>query len=320
MLTAEVCYRFQRYVALSALSVACQATPPPAAPCPPAPAEGPEAVTSAALPAASSPTRRLVIENSELIDLHSEQTGRDYELIVGVPESYAKEPDRRYPVLYLLDGQWDFNLINTLTGGLRFDKVAPEFLIVGISYAGEAPDYGKLRGEDYTPTRSRPAGAKEPYGGDGPKFLQFLEQNVLPTVEQRFRVETSQRMLSGSSLGGLFTLYALIEKPDLFQAYLALSPAVFWDDRYIFRRERELRARRSRLDQRIWLSVGEREEPDNVKTISDFFAQFEQSHYEGLALQMQVVPGERHAGVKPEAYNRAIRFAFEPWAATQKQD
>jgi hypothetical protein len=66
--------------------------------------------------------------------------------------------------------------------------------------------------------------------------------------------------------------------------------------------------------------VGEREEPDNVKTISDFFAQLEQSHYEGLALQVQVVPGERHAGVKPEAYNRAIRFAFEPWAATQKQD
>lgn len=101
---------------------------------------------------------------------------------------------------------------------------------------------------------------------------------------------------------------------------MALSPAVGWDDRYILRREREFHARHPRLDKRVWLSVGEREWPDYVKNDKDFFAQFEQSHYEGLALQVQVVPGERHAGVKPEAYNRALRFVFEPWAATQKQD
>src|SRR5690606_21206046 len=141
--------------------LACQAAPPPAAPCPPAP----EAVESSAAPAAPGAPRRLVVGNSELLDLHSEQTGRDYEVIVGLPDSYGKEPERRYPVLYLLDGQWDFNLINTLTGGLRYDKVVPEFLIVGISYAGDAPDYGKLRGEDYTPTRAHPAYAKAPYGG-----------------------------------------------------------------------------------------------------------------------------------------------------------
>jgi len=57
-----------------------------------------------------------------------------------------------------------------------------------------------------------------------------------------------------------------------------------------------------------------------VKNGKDFFAQFEKSRYEGVDLRVQVVPGERHAGVKPEAYNRALRFAFEPWAATQKPD
>ncbi|HVZ34718.1 MAG TPA: alpha/beta hydrolase-fold protein [Polyangiaceae bacterium] len=261
-----------------------------------------------------------MIENSELIDLHSEQTGRDYELIVGVPGSYAKEPDRRYPVLYLLDGQWDFNLINTLSGGLRYDKVAPEFLVVGITYAGAQPDYEKLRAEDYTPTRSHPGYAKEPFGGDGPKFLRFLEESVLPTVESRYRVDASQRMLSGHSLGGLFTLYALMEKPDLFQTFLALSPAVGWDDRYIFRREHEFHAQHPKLQKRVWLSAGDKEWPDYVKNARDFFAQFQASHYEGITLQVHIAPGERHSGVKPETYNRAIRFAFEPWAATQKQD
>jgi predicted alpha/beta superfamily hydrolase len=309
-------------LALLPALAACQATPPPAAPCPPA-ATSPEssaAAEPAAEPAAAAAPKKLVIENSELIELHSDQTGRDYQLIVGVPESYAKEPARRYPVLYLLDGQWDFNLINTLTGGLRYDKVVPEFLVVGISYAGDKPEYGKLRGEDYTPTRWQPPEAKEPFGGDGPKFLRFLEETVLTTVEQRYRVDASQRMLSGSSAGGLFTLYALLEKPDLFQAYLALSPAVGWDDRYMFRREREFHAQHPSLKKRVWLSVGELEWPDYVKNAKDFFAQFERSHYEGVALKVQIVPGERHSGVKPEAYNRALRFAFEPWAATQKQD
>jgi predicted alpha/beta superfamily hydrolase len=298
----------------------CQATPAPTVPCPPAPTESSEQAAPASAGATPAAPRKLVIENSELIELHSEQTGRDYELIVGVPESYAKEPERRYPVLYLLDGQWDFNLINTLMGGLRYDSVVPEFLVVGISYGGDHPDYGQLRGEDYTPTRSHPSYAKAPYGGDGPKFLSFLEDTVLPTVEQRYRVNASERMLSGSSLGGLFTLYALFEKPDLFQSYLALSPAVGWDDRYIFRREREFRAKRPKLEKRVWLSVGEKEWPDYVKGDRDFFAQFQASHYEGVTLAVHVAPGERHAGVKPEAYNRAVRFAFEPWAATQKQD
>jgi hypothetical protein len=261
-----------------------------------------------------------VIQNSELIDLHSDQTGRDYELIVGVPDSYEKEPERRYPVLYLLDGQWDFNLINTLSGGLRFDRVVPEFLVVGISYGGKEPDYGKLRREDYTPTRWQLPEEKEPTGGDAPKFLRFLEENVIPTVEGRYRVNASERMLAGSSAGGLFTLYALIEKPDLFQSYLALSPAAFWGDRYLFEREREFRARHPALKKRVWLSVGELEWPDYVKQAREFFSQFEASRYEGIALRVQVVPGERHAGVKPEAFNRALRFAFEPWAATQKQD
>lgn len=316
---ATICTRAQLATGLVALSLACQGTPPAAAPCPPT-APSTEAAEPGTAAAPAPEPKKLVIRNSELVELHSEQTGRDYEIIVGLPESYAKEPERRYPVLYLLDGQWDFNLINALSGGLRYDKVAPEFLIVGISYAGDAPDYGKLRGEDYTPTRSHPSYAKEPYGGDGPKFLQFLEQNVLPTVERRYRVDTSQRTLSGSSLGGLFTLYALIEKPDLFHSYLALSPAVGWDDRYIFRREREFRAQHPRLDKRVWLSVGELEWADYVKNDREFFAQFDKSHYEGVELRVQVVPGERHAGVKPEAYNRALRFAFEPWAATQKQE
>ena len=308
--------------ALPFLLIACGGTPPEAQTLAPRdlPSEGVEpSTTASASPTAPAP-RKLQIENSELIELSSAETGRDYQLIVGVPESYADEPEKKYPVLYLLDGQWDFTLVNTLTGGLRYDKVAPEFFVVGISYAGEKPDYGKLRGEDYAPTRSHPPHAEEPYGGDGAKFLSFLEQKVLPTIEGRYRIDASQRTLSGASLGGLFSLYALFEKPELFQSIIALSPAAGWDDRYLFAREKAFRSQHPQLKHRIWLSVGTDEWPDYMKNARDFFAQFQHSNYEGVALSVYEIAGERHAGNKPEAYNRALRFVFEPWAATQKPD
>jgi hypothetical protein len=303
-----------------ALLAACVQAAPPALPCKlSAPSESAELPASGSTAPAAAP-RKLEIANSELLELSSEETQRDYELIVGLPRSYANEPERRYPVIYVLDGQWDFNLVNTLQGGLLYDKVAPEFLVVGISYGGAKPDYEKLRGEDYAPTRAHPSFAKEPFGGDGPKFLSFLEQKVLPTIEKRYRVDSSQRTLSGSSLGGLFSLYALFEKPELFQNIIALSPAVGWDERYLFKREQAFHKAHPSLKTRVWLSVGSEEWPDYVQNDRDFFAQFQASNYEGLNASVRVIDGERHSGVKPEAYNRALRFVFAPWAATQKRD
>jgi hypothetical protein len=66
--------------------------------------------------------------------------------------------------------------------------------------------------------------------------------------------------------------------------------------------------------------VGELEWPEYVKQAKDFFAQFEASRYEGIALQVQIVPGERHSGAKLESFNRALWFAFEPWAASQPRN
>jgi predicted alpha/beta superfamily hydrolase len=306
---------------LAITALACSNTPPPAAPCSPAPA--PESAEAAANSAASKPAiapRKFSINRSEIIEMKSEETGRDYEILVAVPESYAKEPDRSYPVLYLLDGQWDFPLLHTLAGGLRYDKVIPDLFIVGITYGGENPDFNKHRMEDYTPIRSKEPWASEPLGGDGPKFLSFLEHKVLPAIESKYRIDSTQRLLSGSSAGGLFSLYALLERPELFQSVLALSPATGWANKWLFAREKEFRKAHPALKNRVWLSVGTDEWTEFTQNARDFFKQFKASNYEGITLRIYEVPGERHAGNKPEAFNRALHFAFEPWAATQKPD
>jgi len=310
-----------RAATFSALLAACTNPPPPSAPCPPAPAaESAEASTDGAASKVAAGPRKFVISRSEIIEMASQETGRQYEISVAVPESYAQEPDRRYPVVYLLDGQWDFPLVHTLAGGLRYDKVIPDLFIVGITYGGENPDFNKHRIEDYTPTRSKEPSSSEPRGGDGPKFLSFLEHEVLPAIEGKYRIDSSQRVLTGSSAGGLFSIYALLERPELFQSVLALSPATGWGDKWLFAREQEFHKAHPALQNRVWLSVGTDEWPAFTQNARDFFKQFKASDYDGITLRVYEVPGERHAGNKPEAFNRALRFAFEPWAATQKPD
>jgi uncharacterized protein len=289
-------------VFLGALGCSPASTPCPAAPAAPAAAEAP---------------RHWAIASSEVVELSSRETGRSYDLIIGLPPSFAEHPERRYPVLYLTDGQWDFSLVEMLSGGLRYDKVVPEFVIVAITYAGEKPEYERLRREDYTPTPTQAEGSNAPSGGDAAKFLAFIEGSVFPLVEERYRADPQHRVLSGHSLGGLFALYVLFERPELFEAVLSLSPAVGWDNRYLFERERVFHAAHPRLDKRVWISVGDSEWPQFTQAAKEFIVQFQGSGYEGITLQTRVVEGEAHAGVKPESYNRAIRFAFQPWADAQ---
>jgi predicted alpha/beta superfamily hydrolase len=257
------------------------------------------------------------LSGTELRELESPLTGKQHRLLIALPPSFRDEPGRRYPVLFVLDGQWDFPLVATLSGGLRFDQVLPELLIVGLSWGGEHPNYDALRADDYLPTRAKGHDGVEK-GGGAPRFLAFLQESVFPLLEREYRADAEHRIIAGTSNGGLFALYALFEKPELFWGYVAISPNVGWDAQAIFARERAFHAAHPALERRVWLSSGSAEWPDYLARETGFFEQMKSSHYQGLALEVYDVPGERHAGVKPEAYNRALRFIAQPLLAAPR--
>jgi len=240
--------------------------------------------------------------------------GRDYLLYVALPASYAKEPQRRYPVLYICDGYWDFGLVAAFYGGLVYDKAIPEFILVGFGYAGSDPDFDKLRAYDYTPA---PKPSEDPTGkrtGHAAEFLRVVETEFIPFVEREYRVDRSFRALGGSSLGGLFTLYAMLERPGLFQGYIAPSPAVDWAKDWLFAREAELAAKRPNVPARLFMSGAGEESPSFLAAIRRFDERLQSRHYAGLAYRWLLVDGERHAGTKPESFNRGVRFVFAPLA------
>ncbi len=235
--------------------------------------------------------------------MKSAATGRDYDIYVFLPDNYAKGTGK-IPVVYSLDGQWDFKLLASVYGGLFYDKFVPEMIVVGITYHGDNPDYNALRAMDYTPK----AVPLQPGSGGAPKFLTFLKTELIPFVESNYRADPARRVLLGSSLGGLFTLYAMLEEPRLFGGYVAASPAVNYADNFAFKQEADYAAKHRELPARLFISVGDSELL--TQPVREFTRVVNSRGYGGLKIEARVIEGERHAGNKPEAFNRGLRFVF----------
>jgi predicted alpha/beta superfamily hydrolase len=244
------------------------------------------------------------IPNSQVRQLKSSATGRNYDIYVLLPTDYAQN-QKEYPVIYLLDGQWDFKLLDSIYGGLLYDEFVPEMIIVGITYSGEDADYGALRAMDYTPVH-------DPFvsgSGDAPKFFAFLKEQLIPFIESEYRADASRRVLMGSSFGGTFTLYTMFSEPGLFSGYVAASPAVVYGNRFAFNQEALYANSHKDLPVRLFLSVGEVEQLR--RPVEEFMQVLSKRNYTGLEMETRIIEGERHAGNKPEAYNRGLRFIFQ---------
>ena len=261
----------------------------------------------------SAQERHFTLTNTHIIQMRSDLTGRDHELIIFLPDSYADSINDQYPVLYFTDAYWDMPLLNSIHGQLVWDNVLPELIMVGFSYPGEDANYGALRARDLTPTK---VGADNSITGDGPKFLQFIEETVIPYIESNYRVKKDERAISGSSLGGLFTLYAMYEKPELFKRFISISPAVDWDDRYLFKLDDRYEEENDSFPVRLFLSQGGNEYGRFRQSIVEFQQKLAQRNYKDMVLLNYTIEGERHSGVKSEGYSRGLRWVFKDIAPT----
>src|SRR5690606_11174245 len=90
---------------------------------------------------------------------------------------------------------------------------------------------GTLRRWELTPV---PSATREAEAGHAAEFLATLDAEILPLVEREYQGDPQWRVLGGSSLGGLFTLYAMLERPELFRAYVAISPATSYEGEWLF--------------------------------------------------------------------------------------
>lgn len=200
-----------------------------------------------------------LIENSIVLPIRSTKLGRDYEIYIKTPPSYGRSESsgRRYPVIYLTDGPYTFQVASGLSRLPFSQERFHEFIIVGISWAkGDAPADSRRR--DLTPWRASTINGET---GGAPAFWAFLRDEAMPLVEQRYRVDSGQRTLVGQSYGGLFGLWVALTEPGHFKNYVLTSPSIWFADHQILRAAASSAALKQDLDARIYLATGAREHP-----------------------------------------------------------
>ena len=212
-----------------------------------------------------------------------------FSLHIAKPESYEWS-GRSYPILYLLDGYWDFPLVRAIHGNLVYDRMSPEFIIVGIDYLGK-PKHQQLRLlRDHDLSHEH-----------CDEFIDDLENVIIPSVEKEYRVQPL-RILGGASKGGVVALKVMLSRPGLFYGFVCPSPAVNIEDSWIFN-ERALNAE---VKPRLYMSRAENDTPILWNGIQDFAS--------GMTMYSEVllddILGEGHASTKAASYTRGLRFVF----------
>lgn len=268
------------------------------------------AAASAAPQLAAQETRPVTIGHRLVFP--SDILGGECELSVYLPEGYERSTER-YPVLYLLDGDAHFHhatgLVAHLTGAARI----PAMIVVGIS--------SPRRTRDFTPTAESPVLEREsvPFGprvhqefpesGGARRFLDHLTAELVPFVEGRYRT-ADFRLLFGHSLGGLFALHALLERPEAFQAIVASSPSLWWDDQALIRRAAaHAFPERYARPHFVYMATGDRDRM--ADELNDFATALELSDPEGLRWWYDVVKDGEHPSVPHDALENGLEAIFD---------
>jgi len=155
--------------------------------------------------------------------VHSPELRNTRDILVYLPPSYPTA-NRTYPTLYMHDGQNLFDEATSFAGEWRVDEALEELAEEGIeAIVVGVPNTGADRLHEYSPFRDARFG-----GGRAADYVKFIVDTVKPLVDEEFRT-TGERDATGtigSSMGGLISLYAFFERPDVFGAVGAVSPSV----------------------------------------------------------------------------------------------
>ena len=230
--------------------------------------------------------------------------GQEYELQIMLPGGY-KTSNKKYPVIYLMDSQWDFPLLKCLYGEHYYDGFIPELIVVGVTWGGINPNPDSLRARDYTPTKE----PRSPQSGGADNFLSFMKNELFPFIETNYKADNNNRTLMGCSLGGLFTLYTLFTQPELFTGYAAASPAVGWDREVLYKYEKTFAEKKISKPVRVYMTVGDVE--GSRPTYEKFAAQMTSRNYASVSLRSKILENTGHSGTKTETFSRGMQFVFE---------
>jgi len=237
------------------------------------------------------------------LTIKSNVLGEDRTILVRTPPGYETN-GLKYPVLYLTDGDAHIGHTASTIEFLARNGRMSEMIVVGITNTD--------RTRDLTPTKaSGPNAAQFPTAGGADNFLKFIETEVIPEIEKRYRVQP-YRILAGHSLGGLFAVHTLITRPELFNSYVAVSPSLQWNDEATLKRAEEFFKTRKELHATLFTSLGN--EPGDIgKSFVEFKQLLASTQIKGFESEVQQMTDEDHGSVVLRSHYFGLRKVYDGW-------
>ena len=224
-------------------------------------------------------------------------------VLVATPDDYRGSKER-YPVLLLLDAddRAQFGLAVANVRFLASRNTIPGLIVVGVVN-------GKDRTHDLTPTALGSAAKTFPTAGGASQFAAFLADEVLPLVRAKYRTLPTT-ILAGHSFGGLFALHVAATRPGTFQAIIAMSPSLWWNDSANVVTFADQIARVG-VPQRIFATSGGLE-AEIDRTTQRFVGRIDSLKPSTLAFSYRRYADDTHGLTPAPSLVDGLRFVFEP--------
>jgi predicted alpha/beta superfamily hydrolase len=241
------------------------------------------------------------------ISIFSKVLNEQRNVLVRVPASYETS-GRPYIVLYMTDGDRQLPHTAATVDFLVREGRMPEVIMVGISNTDrtrdltpthvEVPQFGNQR-------------FRTPTSGGGDRFLAFIEGELIPHIEKNYRTRPF-RVFAGHSFGGLFAMHALVTRPKLFNALIAVSPTFGWDNTYINRRAEEFLKASRDANNTVVVTLGD-EGDENARELERFRTLMQANAPASLDWAALHFADEDHGSVVMPSHYAGLKKIFAPW-------
>jgi len=247
-----------------------------------------------------SETAKFSLYNTTTEFIASEIVADSFFILVSVPDGYYSN-EKKYPVLYVLDGDIAFGMAASIASYLQIGENIPELIVVGIGYGLLTKSAAKKRLRDYRPATT----------GGAENFLKFLNEELITFIDSKYRTISGERTINGYSIGGLFGLYALFTKPETFNGYIIGSPNLSWDNYSIYNFEENSAEKIGDKKIKIFISIGSEESEERYfNPVDSLVIKIQQKNYPGLELESKVFDGSTHLMGPPESLTHGLISVF----------
>ncbi len=232
-----------------------------------------------------------VIQTNEKLVIQSTFLKEERNVLVRLPTNYNNSSER-FPVIYMLDGHKQrINLLTGIIENLVGAEMMPDMIVVSIANTD--------RRRDMTPVEV----VNEPGSGGADNFIKFFEKELIPAITTRYRVQPF-RIIAGHSLSGLFAVYTFATRPDLFNAYIAASPHLQWNDHYVLKRVNELIPGKKELNKMLFVGLGD--EPEYLRGFNGVNELLKKEQVKGLEYEFKHIMTENHESINTQVFHYGL--------------